>query len=242
MRNRLNLLTPVLAAATVFASSALAAPGSASASPRTAAPATTGERTATPQAQATQATYYRGDPLQGGQRLGTTVTAPRGALFQNAPTGATHAVITTPAGQRVVSLQEARNRTQADQDRDGNRVGRDTQDGNADRTQRAAPSRDRAPEQRAGNQATAPEARGSLDVLGRALQGASRVTFYTADPLNGGRVIQSVTLSGNAGAQQAALTQAARQAKFAVVERNGTREIVDLSAASTQPQQGPRRR
>ncbi|MCP2014405.1 hypothetical protein L1280_001556 [Deinococcus sp. HSC-46F16] len=246
MRNRLNLLTPVLAAA-VLVSSALAAPGSANAGPRTTAPATAGQRTPTTQTQAPQVTYYRGDPLQGGQRLGTTsVTTPRGDLFQNAPAGATHAVVTTPTGQRVVALQDARNRPQAGQEHDGNRGTRDAQNGNADRTQRAAPSRDRAVEPRTGNQAAAPQPRSDLDVLSRALQGASRVTFYTADPLNGGRVIQSITLSGNAGAPQAALTQAAQAAKFAVVERNGTREVVDLSAAAAQPEQaaprGPQRR
>lgn len=242
MRHRLTLLTPVLAAA-VLASSALAAPGTANASPRGTASTAAGQRTPTTQPQALQVTYYRGDPLQGGQRLGTTVTAPRGDLLQNVPTGATHAVVTTPAGQRVVILQDARNRTQPGRDRDGDRAVRDAA---GDRTQRGTPAGDRAAEQRAGGQATTPQARGTVDALGRALQGASRVTFYTADPLKGGQVIRTITLSTNAGAQQAALTQAANGAKFAVVERNGTREIVDLSATSTQPQQtapqGPRRR
>lgn len=254
MRNQLNLLTPVLAA--VLASGALAAPGTANASPRGTTSKAAGQRTPTTQTQAPtlQVTYYRGDPLQGGQRLGTTATAtaPRGDLFQNAPTGATHAVITTPAGQQVVNLQDVQNRTAADQraagdqDRDGDRASRQERSGAVGQTQRAAPTADRAPEQRADRQATAPQARSTLDGLGRALRRASRVTFYTADPLKGGQVIGSVTLSGNAEAQQAALTQGVRQAKFAVVERNGTREIVDLSAASTPPQQaapqGPQRR
>ena len=56
--------------------------------------------------QAPQITYYRGDPLSGGTRLGTAAAGerqPGRAPFADAPQGATHALITTPSGRRIVT-------------------------------------------------------------------------------------------------------------------------------------------
>lgn len=58
---------------------------------------------------APQITYYRGDPLSGGTRLGTAAGTrqPGSAPFADAPQGATHALITTPSGRRIVDLRDA---------------------------------------------------------------------------------------------------------------------------------------
>lgn len=93
------------------------------------------------------------------------------------------------------------------------------------------------------------QAREDRGGLGAALRGATRVTFYSADPLQGGRILRSVALGGAVPNQQPSLTEAAQGAAFAVVERPGERVIVALSgparpdqpAAPTAPQ-GPGRR
>lgn len=221
MQSARKVLLPLLAA--LLAGGALAATPAAG---RTAA--RTGQQAqAQPGAARTLAvTYYRGDPLNGGQLLGTrTVTPQPGERpFQNAPGGATHAVVTTPFGKRVVNLSEAQN-----QARPGGTDGRPGEgpDGAPPQGQRGAAQ--------GGATDDAARPQGNPGPLGGALRGATRVTFYTADPLQGGRAIRSVTLSGNGANQQAAITQAAGQARFAVVERPGERVVVDLSAAAGQP-------
>lgn len=128
---RKNILTPLIVAAFFTASAtstAFAATNrtNASTSAQRVAPAQAGKPNQTrqpvgqqPGDRQMQVTYYRGDPLNGGQRLNTvTVNPPAPAarsaagqrthpLVQNAPQGATHAVITTPSGQRVVNLNDA---------------------------------------------------------------------------------------------------------------------------------------
>lgn len=138
MQNKKNVLTPLILA-TLFTSvtgTAFAATTKANAPTQAqrVAPAQAGRRAQgaqnqagqqRPERQAMQVAYYSGDPLKGGQRLSTkTVTAPadgpqggrqegaqQGAnpLAQNAPKGATHAVITTPFGRRVVNLSSSQN-------------------------------------------------------------------------------------------------------------------------------------
>ncbi|UBV44727.1 hypothetical protein LAJ19_16350 (plasmid) [Deinococcus taeanensis] len=75
------------------------------------------------------------------------------------------------------------------------------------------------------------------------MRGASSVTFYAADPLKGGKATQTVKVTGNDANAQAEITQVAKTAIFAVVERNGEQIIVDLSAtARGAAPQGPQRR
>ncbi|ACO47496.1 hypothetical protein DEDE109153_15480 [Deinococcus deserti] len=87
---------------------------------------------------------------------------------------------------------------------------------------------------------------GTLNQLGGALRGATRVTFYNGDPLKGAQPTQTIQLTGSPESQATALNRAAQQASFAVIERPGGRVVVDLKATSTQPGQPaprtPRRR
>ncbi|WP_216322209.1 hypothetical protein [Deinococcus aestuarii] len=221
MRHAPKVLLPLLAA--LLAGGTLAAPAVATTQP--------GPRPAPgaqPHApQAMQVAYYRGDPLGGGQLLSRTVTpGPGERPFQNAPGGATHAVVTTPSGQRVVALRDTRSQpgpgADAGRPRQGPGAGGPGPNG-------------AAPQGRSGM------ARQDPGVLGSALRGATRVTFYGADPLQGGRVTATITLNGTATNQEGAVAQAARQARFAVVERPGERLIVDLSAGPAQPGQTPPR-
>ncbi|GMA14232.1 hypothetical protein E5F05_02650 (plasmid) [Deinococcus metallilatus] len=239
MRTNHNILTPLLAA-TFLAGSAFAA-GPTTAQRALSSPPPQAQRAP----QAVQVAYYRGDPLKGGQLLTTASVTPRtgGQLFQNAPGGATYAVVTTPFGRRVVNLQATQARGRPDGggpgDAGGSRGGGVAQPGSSPTGE---PGHSRGPAEPGGAQGP----RDRLGVLGGVLRGASSVTFYTADPLQGGRAVQTLQLSVGAGDQDAALTQAARQARFAVVERGGETLIVDLNAAPLQPgqpaSQDPQRR
>lgn len=237
MRTRLNILTPLLAATFLGASAFAATPTTAQ---RVAPPSAGQQQAAPPQRapQSVQVAYYQGDPLSGGRLLQTrSVSAPGGprmggGLFQNVPAGATHAVVTTPFGKRVVNLKDAQNRQlPADGPNQGGPGGMPPgQDQPGPPTN--GPAGDRAP---GGNGGPQQDRQGTPNALGPALRGATAVTFYSANPLNGGRALQTIRLGTSAGAQDAALQQAARQAKFAVVERPGERLIVDLSAIPARP-------
>ena len=137
MRNHNRRLTPLFAALLTagLAGSAFAAPGGQAgraanpASPNQTRSAQPQLRAAQPKAaqtgpaqgsatqpgsrnaprQAPQITYYSGDPLSGGTRLGTAAAGegqPGRAPFADAPQGATHALITMPSGRRIVNLQD----------------------------------------------------------------------------------------------------------------------------------------
>ncbi|PYE52753.1 hypothetical protein [Deinococcus yavapaiensis] len=198
--------------------------------------------------------FYAGDPLKGGTLL-STATIQRDAarpanLFANAPKGATYVSIETPSGTRVMTLKDAQANAfdgrgpdgrDAGNDRNasGDRSapnGRDARNGQGDASNdRNAPSAD---PRRPGD---AQDGRGSLrDRMGApddgglrlpGLQGASRVTFYASDPLAGGKAQTSISLNGAlTAAQQQAVSQAASNAKFAVIERGGQTLVVDLAA------------
>lgn len=238
MRNA-QTMTALIALTLMTGTAAFAASSTA---PQRQAPAQT--QPGTPQAPSRQVAYYKGNPLSGGQLLKTvTVTAgPGTSLTQNAPQGATYAVITTPRGQEIINLQAAQVRPQ-DQGQAAPTPGRGAPDGPArpDARPGAAPqgtggpvpgTRPSAPAGPAMGANAAP--RDDAGSLGRMLRGATSVTFYTADPLKGGQATQTIRLTDPA-AQQAALTQAAKTAKFAVVERGGERVIVDLSSTPPAP-------
>lgn len=237
MPNTLKVLTSLLAAAFLAGGALAAAPTPAQRPPP---PPAQGQRAP----QAAQVTYYRGDPLAGGQRLTTSALTPQpgGRLFQDAPRGATFAVVSTPSGRRVVNLQEAGSQPPGPPPMPGEAGGPpEPRDGALAGEQPGAPLGERgAP---GGPRGGGPQdTRRDLGGLGGALRGASRVTFYGGDPLRGGRVLQTVTLAQTPGSPDAALTRAARQARFAVVERPGERWIVDLTAAPGQPApQAPQR-
>ncbi|SMB78390.1 hypothetical protein [Deinococcus hopiensis] len=227
MRMNHRTLT-ALFAATLLTSSVLAAPTAA----KTAASTAQGQlQDRGPQAQAMQVTYYAGHPLQGGKRLSSaTVTPQRGSTpFANAPKGATYAVMTTPFGKRIVNLKNA----QAQQPRDdrggppgpdgappqSGQNGRERNGGGAPTGQapadRPAPGQDRGP-------------RGGPDGMYR---GATSVTYYNADPLNGGKVLKTVKLTNTTTAPQAP-----SGAKYAVIDRGGDQEVVNLTALPSAPQ------
>lgn len=231
MRTRLNILTPLLAATFLGASAFAATPTTA----QRAAPSPAGQQQAAPQQrapQSVQVAYYQGDPLGGGRLLQTRSVSAQGGpqmgggLFQNAPAGATYAVVTTPFGKRVVNLGDAQNRQPPAGGPGGMPPGQDQPGAPMN-----GPAGDRAPGGNGGPQ----DRQGVPNALGPALRGATAVTFYSANPLNGGRALQTIRLGTSAGTQDAALQQAARQAKFAVVERPGERLIVDLSAIPARP-------
>ncbi|WP_272976556.1 hypothetical protein [Deinococcus geothermalis] len=243
MRHKFNALTPLLAA-TFLASSAMATASKATA----ALPATPHAVDQRPQSGPThplKISYYRGDPLAGGQRLQTVSFTPRPGLplFQNVPTGATYAVVTTPFGQSVVKLSDVRGRREARQPGPGDTRGPDgPQDRDPGQEQPRPQGAAQTPFQdNRGARAGLQDGQTGSGALEHALRGASRVTFYDGDPLAGGRVIESLRLDKPASNQAAALTQAARGAKFAVIERPGERLIVALGAAQPGPQgpQGP---
>lgn len=252
MRNH-KMLTALTALTFVTGTALAAAPNGTTAQRQ--APNQTQQRAG----QTVTVAYYQGNPLNGGQLIKTTtVTAQRGAqLFQNAPQGATYALITTPRGKQVINLKTAQTRTQ-DQGRgapdqnarpDAQRGGNQSQqNGLRGPGDEAARTQNSVNGQR-GDRDGAPQVGRDGSALGGLLRGASSVTFYTADPLKGGKATQTIQLSGTGASQEAALTQAAKNAGFAVIERNGEQVVVDLSAAPTfsgragdTAPQGPQRR
>ncbi|MFC5846812.1 hypothetical protein [Deinococcus petrolearius] len=243
MRNH-KMLTALMAL-TFMTGTAFAAPNTAAAQPRTPGQTQAPSQTQQRPNQAAQVAYYKGSPLGGGQLLKTvTLTAQRGdALFQNAPQGATHAVVTTPFGRQVVNLKTAQT-----QQKDRGAPDQDSRTGKAAQASRAqAPAARGADDQRGGQQGERQTGHGDRG-LGGLLRGATSVTFYAADPLKGGKATQTVRLGTDAQAQQAALTQAAKGARFAVVERGGEQVIVDLAQSAfpggtgAAAPQGPQRR
>ncbi|MFD1734406.1 hypothetical protein ACFSC4_28790 [Deinococcus malanensis] len=99
------------------------------------------------------------------------------------------------------------------------------------------PGRQVQPARPSGQRGTTAPRGGALNPLGGALRGATSVTFYNGDPLKGAQATQTIRLTGTRETQAAALTRAAQQASFAVVERPARRIVVDLKAVTTRPGQ-----
>lgn len=254
MTNFKTILTPALAA--ILAATSLA--GAQTARPSTAPPSTASTNTAAPRTRGDRPApgpvtvkYYAGNPLQGGKVLSTATLQPPAPAngagraanpanpFANAPKGTTHVAVGTPFGTRITTLQDAQARPFGDRHGgpDGGRGGRGG-DGRGDRG--GAPGDRGAPNGPNGAAPGGPADRdpnaGGLRLPG--LRDATSVAFYAADPLSGAKATSTVKLaSPPTAAQQAALTQAAAKAKFAVVARGGETTVVNLSAL---PERGPR--
>lgn len=241
------LLVTLLAAGTVAGAQAqrttTAAPRTSTGAPQTAPqsrqPSAQPQRGDRPERGPLTVKYYAGDPLKGGKLLSSATIQPAdrdaerpAQPFANAPRGATHVTIGTPFGTRVLTLKDAQagafdGRGGPDGHGRGDRTGAPDDSSAAPRSDANRPGDARSDRGPRGDRAGAPN--DGLRLPG--LQGASRVTFYAADPLAGGKAQTSIALNGAlTAAQQQAVSQAASKAKFAVIERGGETTIVDLSA------------
>lgn len=188
--------------------------------------------------------YFDADPLKGGKSVGkSTVTPARGTSpFAEAPQTAKFAVVTSPRGQDIVDLSQA-----ADQmgmggprmpDRGGNQGGKGGPRDHGGQGGQGGPQMG-GPRGNQGGQNGKDPSTSQMDTRG----GSQTISFFDGNPLSGGKLIKSFEMTPKAStkaadtkaadqAQKLEVDTVAKTAKFALLERDGHRHIVDLS---TQP-------
>ncbi len=204
--------------------------------------------------------YFDADPLKGGKSVGkSTVTPARGTSpFADAPKTAKFAVVTSPRGQDIVDLSQAADQMgkmgmggpgMSDQggNQGGNQGGKSGPRGNQGGQNGQGGPQMGGPR---GNQ-SGQDGQGGPQ-MGGPRGGNQTISFFDGNPLSGGKLIKSFEMTPKANvkaadtkatdtkaanqaadqAQKLEVDKVAKTAKFALLQRDGHRHIVDLS---TQP-------